>query len=128
MQKKKKRRAQTSAFKRAAKILHACEVDKGIIESVIEGKKTVLKLADFNLVHLKLSPKLHLYGRQYLLKGECLHHKAVDKFKQFESILMVRKNMLSKTDSHQDIEESGVSVGLKVNETDNESRTSTEHR
>ena len=65
MQKKKKKRAQTAAVKRATKILHACDIDKGIIESVIEGKKTVLKLSDFNLVHLKLSPKLHLHGIQY---------------------------------------------------------------
>ena len=57
--------------------------------NVIEGKKTVLRLSDFNLVHLKLSPKLHLHGIQYLLKSECLDHEAVDKFKQFESILMV---------------------------------------
>ena len=120
MQKKKKKRAQTTAVKRATKILHACHVDKGIIESVIEGKKTVLKLSDFNLVHLKLSPKLHLHSIQYLLKSECLDNEAVDKFKQFESILMVRKNMFSKTDSNQDIEESGVSVGVEVSETNDE--------
>ena len=83
-------------------------------------------LSDFNFVHLKFSPKLHLHGIQYLLKSECLDHEAVDKFKQFESILMVRKNMFSKTDSHQDIEESGVSVGVEVNETNDESSTSTE--
>ena len=75
-------------------------------------------------MHLKLSPKFQLHGIQYLLKSECLHHEAVDKFKQFESILMVRKNMFSKRDSHQDIEESGVSVGVEVNETNNESSTS----
>ena len=126
MQKKKKKRAQTTAVKQATKILHACDVDKGIIESVIEGKKTVLKLSHFNLVHLKLFPKLHLHWIQYLLKSECLDHEAVDKFKQFESILMVRKNMFSKTDSHQDIEESGVSVGVEVNETNDESCPSTE--
>jgi len=103
MQKKKKKRAQTTAVKQATKILHACDVDKGIIESVIEGKKTVLKLSDFNLVHLKLSPKLLLHGIHYLLKSECQDHEAVTNFKQFESILMVRKNMFSKTDSHQDI-------------------------
>lgn len=57
MQKKKKKRAQITTVKQATKILHACEVDKGIIESVIEGKKTVLKLSDFNLVHLKLFSK-----------------------------------------------------------------------
>ena len=34
--------------------------------------------------------------------------------------------MFSKTDSHQDIEESGVSVGVEVNETNDESSTSTE--
>ena len=44
----------------------------------------------------------------------------MDKFKQFESILIVRKNMFSKTDSHQDIEESGMSVGVEVNETNDE--------
>ena len=99
MQKKKKKRAQTTAVKQVTKILHACDVDKGIIESVIEGKKTLLKLSYFNLVHLKLVPKLHLHGMPYLLKSECLDHDAVDKFKQFESILMVRKNMFSKTDS-----------------------------
>ena len=87
MQKKKKKRAQTTAVKQVTKILHACDVDKGI-ESVIEGKKTVLKLSDFNLVHLKLVPKLHLYGMPYLLKSECLEYDAVDKFKQFESILI----------------------------------------
>ena len=74
----------------------------------------------FYLVHLKLSPKLHLDVIQYLLKSECLDHEAVDKFKQFESILMVRKNMFSKTDSDQVIEESGVSVGVEVNETNDE--------
>ena len=42
MQKKKKKRAQTTAIKQATKVLHACDVDKGIIEAVIEGKKTVL--------------------------------------------------------------------------------------
>ena len=94
--------------------------------NVIEGKETVLKLSDLNLVHLKLSSNLHLHGIQYLLKSECLDHEAVDKFKQFESILMVRKNMFSKTDSHQDVEESGVSVGVEVNETNDESSTSTE--
>ena len=92
----------------------------------IEGKKTVLKLSDFNLVHLKLSPKLHLHGIQYLLKSECLDHGAVDKFKQFVSILMVRKNMFSKTDSHQDIEEGGVSVDVEVNETNDGRSSSTE--
>ena len=45
MQRKKKKRAQTTAVKQVTKILHACDVDKGIIESVIEGKKTVLKLS-----------------------------------------------------------------------------------
>ena len=91
MQKKKKKRAQTTAVKQATKILHACDVDKRIIESDIEGQKTVLKLSDFNLVHLKLSTKLHLHGIQYLLKSECLDHEAADKFKQFESTLKVRK-------------------------------------
>ena len=59
------------------------------------------------------------------MRSECLDHEAVDKFKQFESILVVQKNMFSKTDSHQDMEEIGVSVGIEVNET-NESSTSTE--
>ena len=121
MQKKKRKRAKTTAVKQATKILYACDIDKGIIESVIEGKKTVLKLSDFNLVHLKLSPKLHLNGIQYLLKTDCLDQEAMDKFKQFESILMVRKNM-----SSQDIEESGASVGVEENETDDESSTSTD--
>ena len=53
-EKKRKIRTRKREPKQATKILHACEVDKGIIESVIEGKKTVLKLSDFNLVHLKL--------------------------------------------------------------------------
>ena len=99
MQRKKKLRAQTTAVRQVTKILHACDVDKGIIESVIEGKKTVLKLSDFNLVYLKLVPKLHLHGMPYLLKSERLDHDAEDKFKQFEEHLMVRKNMFSKTDS-----------------------------
>ena len=64
------------------------------------------------------------------MRSECLDHEAVDKFKQFESILIVRKNMFSKTDSHQDMEEIGESVGIEVNETNenetNESSTSTE--
>ena len=34
--------------------------------------------------------------------------------------------MFSKTDCHQDIEESGVSVGVEVNETNDESSISTE--
>ena len=34
--------------------------------------------------------------------------------------------MFSKTDCHQDIEESGVLVGVEVNETNDESSTSTE--
>ena len=33
---------------------------------------------------------------------------------------MVRKNMFSKTDSYQVVEESGVSVGVEVNETNDE--------
>ena len=49
MQKKKKKGAQTTAVKQETKILHACDVGKGIIESVIEGKKTVLNLSDFIL-------------------------------------------------------------------------------
>ena len=41
---------------------------------------------------------------------------------------MVRKNMFFKTDSHQDIQESGVSVVVEVNETNDESSTSTEQK
>ena len=44
MESEKKKRAQKTAVKQATKLLHACGIDKGIIESVIEGKKTVLKL------------------------------------------------------------------------------------
>ena len=39
MQKKKKNRTQTTAVKQGTKILHACDVDKGIIESVIRELK-----------------------------------------------------------------------------------------
>ena len=91
---------------------------KALLNQLLKARK--LYCTDFNLVHLKLFPKLHLHGIQYLLKSESLHHEDVDKFKQFESILMVRKNMFSKTDSHQDIEESGVSVGVEVSETNDE--------
>ena len=61
-----------------------------------------MKLSDLNLVSLKLSPKLHLKGIQYLLKSECLDSDAEDKFKQFEGILIERQNMQSKTNQDSD--------------------------
>ncbi|CAH3020913.1 unnamed protein product, partial [Porites evermanni] len=78
------------------------EFDKAIIDSIIDGQKTVLTHPPLNRLKRKLYPKLYLRGIQCLLKSGCLDSDAEDKFKQFESILIARQGMKFKTGTQQE--------------------------
>ncbi|KXJ23590.1 hypothetical protein AC249_AIPGENE12407 [Exaiptasia diaphana] len=115
--KKKKKSKQKRALKQATKILHSCDIDKTVIDLIMAGEKTVLKLKDFNLVSLKLSPKLHLQGITYLIESKCLDVDAEKQFRTFEDILTTRRDMQTKAaSSHQDIEEIHDNLGVQTDD------------
>lgn len=82
-----RRRKEKVAVKQAKKILTACCPDK-VVSDFVPKPKIKLKVSELNLSSLRLTPKLHLRGVQYLLNIGAWKR---EQFQQFENILLHRE-------------------------------------